>query len=679
MSFLQPWLLYGLPIIALPIIIHLINQRRFQTIQWAAMMFLLAAHRMARGYSRLRQWLILLFRTLAVAGLMFAISRPLASGWLGLAGGTRADTTIILLDRSPSMQQRGAGTGESKLETSRKQLVHALETIGSGRWVLIESARNEPHDLESPRALLNLPVAGPAGSAADLPLMLQAAHDYIRQNRTGRTEIWICSDLRENDWAADSGRWATLRDAFQELPQGVRIHLLAYPEPAPTNVAVRVTDVRRQDTTDGAEVVVSFRVSRPGIAETSGGEATSVPVQFEIDGARSVINVDLTGSFVDFKEHRIPIERSKERGWGRISVPADVNPADDDFYFAFEIAPPRKTIVVADDPQAERPLQLAAAISPDPSLECSADVVTTEQLSAVEWDQISTVLWQSSLPTGANADLLKSFVNRGGQLVVLPPRDPTSDELFGIRWQSWVTETNPLAVTSWRGDEDVLSRTLSGSALPVGQLEIRRYCQITGETTPLATLPGGQPLVARVPTEHGGVYCWTTTPSPGDSSLATSGVVLYAFIQRVLTAGSAVLKNARQVDAGVVSDVSPQAAWNRLSEADQSLSTESAWQRGVYGVGDRVLAVNRPAAEDVARSLPDARVAELFRGLNFVRVDDQAGSLSSLIQEIWRIFLVAMLIALVMEAILCLPKIGRTSSLSSPVPTNPAFSTGATP
>ena len=110
MSFLQPWLLYGLPIIALPIIIHLINQRRFKTIQWAAMMFLLAAHRMARGYSRLRQWLILLFRTLAIAGLLFAISRPLASGWLGLAGGTRADTTIILLDRSPSMQQRGAGT-----------------------------------------------------------------------------------------------------------------------------------------------------------------------------------------------------------------------------------------------------------------------------------------------------------------------------------------------------------------------------------------------------------------------------------------------------------------------------------------------------------------------------------------------------------------------------------------
>src|SRR5580704_12393296 len=123
MTFLQSWMLMALPLVALPIIIHLINQRRYQTIRWAAMMFLLAANRMSRGYSRLRQWLIMLFRMLAIAGLIFAISRPLAGGWLGLAAGGRPDTTIILLDRSPSMQQRGAGSGGSKLETGREQLV----------------------------------------------------------------------------------------------------------------------------------------------------------------------------------------------------------------------------------------------------------------------------------------------------------------------------------------------------------------------------------------------------------------------------------------------------------------------------------------------------------------------------------------------------------------------------
>ncbi len=97
--------------IALPIIIHLINQRRYQTVRWAAMMFLLAANRMSRGYARIRQWLILAARMLAIAGLAFVIGRPLAGGWLGLTAGGRADATILILDRSPSMQQAGAGSG----------------------------------------------------------------------------------------------------------------------------------------------------------------------------------------------------------------------------------------------------------------------------------------------------------------------------------------------------------------------------------------------------------------------------------------------------------------------------------------------------------------------------------------------------------------------------------------
>ena len=67
MSFLQPWLLVALPIAALPVIIHLIHQRRFQSIDWGAMKFLLEANRMSRGYARIRQWLILALRVLAIA------------------------------------------------------------------------------------------------------------------------------------------------------------------------------------------------------------------------------------------------------------------------------------------------------------------------------------------------------------------------------------------------------------------------------------------------------------------------------------------------------------------------------------------------------------------------------------------------------------------------------------
>ena len=69
-----------------------------------------------------------------------------------------------------------------------------------------------------------------------LPAMLQAAHDYIKNNRTGETEVWICSDLRANDWNADNGRWKTLRDSFQKFKQSVRFHLLAYPAAPTANV-----------------------------------------------------------------------------------------------------------------------------------------------------------------------------------------------------------------------------------------------------------------------------------------------------------------------------------------------------------------------------------------------------------------------------------------------------------
>ena len=76
MSFLQPWMLLALPIAALPVIIHLIHQRRFQSIDWGAMKFLLEANRMSRGYARIRQWLILALRVAAIAALVFLDQPP---------------------------------------------------------------------------------------------------------------------------------------------------------------------------------------------------------------------------------------------------------------------------------------------------------------------------------------------------------------------------------------------------------------------------------------------------------------------------------------------------------------------------------------------------------------------------------------------------------------------------
>lgn len=650
--FQNPIFLAALPLIALPIIIHLINQRRYQTIRWGAMMFLLTANRMSRGYARLRQWLILLFRMLAIAGLIFAVARPLASGWLGLTAGGRADTTIILLDRSPSMKQQAPGTVLSKLETGRQKLARTLSLVGSSRYVLIESTTNSPRELASPDELTKLSAAESTSASADLPALLQSAHDYIQANKSGRTEVWICSDLRQNDWNAESGRWSGLRDAFLEFPQGVRFHLVAYSQPATSNVSVRVTNVRRLQTNDATELLVSLRLKR----DEDSTAKMSVPVQFEIEGARSEVTVELAGAEFELKDHRISIERTRERGWGKVSIPADSNSADNDFYFAFDQPVVRQTLVVADDAWAARSLQLSAAISPDPSVKASAEVLASDQLSTVEWDKLALVLWHAPLPEGDVAKSVREFVDRGGQVIFFPPRETSVAELDGVRWDGWTEAKEDIPVETWRGDQDLLARTQSGAALPVGQLQVRRVCGLTGETTSLATLKNGKPLLARLATTRGGIYFCTTTSAANDSSLSSNGVVLYVLIQRALAAGAAGLGNTRQVVAGDVPK-SESTSWQQLAGSPEALSDEFAFHAGAYSADAKLLAVNRAESEDHSPILANQRVDELFQGLDFARVDDNAGSYDALIQEIWRLFLAAMMIALIVEAALCLPRL----------------------
>jgi hypothetical protein len=76
MNLLQPWMIYALPLVALPVVIHLIHRRRQRVIEWGAMRFLLARSRLSRGLQKLRHFLILACRVLAVLALIFALGRP---------------------------------------------------------------------------------------------------------------------------------------------------------------------------------------------------------------------------------------------------------------------------------------------------------------------------------------------------------------------------------------------------------------------------------------------------------------------------------------------------------------------------------------------------------------------------------------------------------------------------
>ncbi len=654
MSFIQPAMLFAIPVIALPIIIHLINQRRFQTVQWAAMAFLLQANRMSRGYARLRQWLILAARTLAIAGLLFAIARPLASGWIGVAAGSKVDTTIILLDRSASMTQSGPG-GRTKLQSGVDQLVRSLSLLESNRYVLIDSVNERAVEIESPEVLQDLPETGAVSASADVPTMLEVADEYIRANRPSRCEIWICSDVRRNDWKDESGRWTAVRKSLQELPQMVRFHLLAYTDVDPTNRSIRVTDARRVVGEDGPELLLSLRIEQMTPAEST----QTIPITLELDGARSEFSAEITGTEVDLKNIPFELDGGKTRGWGRVSIPTDTSPADNEFFFVYDEAVVRKTVIVSDDPDATRPLEFAASISPSQEIRCEAISVSPDQLIGVNWNEVSLVLWQSDLPSGDAADSLggqlNAFLDRGGQVIFFPPTTPSTDSFAGVSWADWQDKEQTFQVSTWSGDQGLLAKVRSGASLPVGQWKVHRYCELEGERLTLATLDGGAALLAQAVTDARNIYFCSTTALQSDSSLARDGVVLYAMIQRALSEGAKSLGNTRQVSAGALATTDT-AQWRQLAGEVDALSSEFASHAGIYREEDRLLAINRSADEDVAAVVSQDRVAGLFEQLDFDRVDDSAGSGTSLIQEIWRLFLVIMLVALVLEAALCIPR-----------------------
>ena len=74
MTFLAPALLWAVVLASAPIIIHLLNRRRFIRVDWAPMKYLKLTLKANRRRLRIEQWILLAIRTLAVAALIFAAS-----------------------------------------------------------------------------------------------------------------------------------------------------------------------------------------------------------------------------------------------------------------------------------------------------------------------------------------------------------------------------------------------------------------------------------------------------------------------------------------------------------------------------------------------------------------------------------------------------------------------------
>jgi hypothetical protein len=646
MLFLNPLLLWGLLAASIPVLIHLINKRRHKTIQWAAMQFLLKATRESRGKKKLRHILILTCRSLAIAALAFAAARPIVSGLIGWGGGS-IDTVLLLLDRSASMETKPGDGLAPRRQIVIEKVRDTMKTLGATRLVLIDSASGRPQEISSPDVLAEIAATAPTDTAADFPTLLARAADFL-SDTTGRSEVWLASDLQASNWHPEDERWAAARASLAALPQRPAIRVLSLTGPSAPNTAIRILGSRRS----GDEMLFDLEILRA--ADSRG--STTLPLTTNLNGTRTTETLTLPSQSLRFQK-RVNLPAGSATGSGWLSIPADGNPRDNSTFFAYGPARPVKSVIVA--PAGEAADYLALAAAPPGFGNQATQRIDPANAASLNTGDLAAILWAAPLPTGPAYELINRFLTSGGHVIFFPPGISSDHSFLELKWSN-PTEAPAgkfFILKDWNHSDGPLRDGIDGTSIPAERLKaIRRQIPL-GDTTALARWEDGEPLITRRIVDHGTAWFVGSLPDYTWSNLGDADVLLPT-VQRVIAAG------ADRFDASYLTTVGSDAAQplagetrTRLDDYGTADSANAAHESGIYRLGERLLAVNRPAQEDNPEILSREQLNQALEGTRYTLLD-QAGQANdpSLSRDVWRAFLIAVLFFLISEAILCLPK-----------------------
>jgi von Willebrand factor type A domain/Aerotolerance regulator N-terminal len=286
--------LVGLLGTALPLVIHLLNRRRGEVIDWGAMQFLEPGRR-ARRRIRLAEILLMAARMGLLALVVLALARPFwamkASAQAGAGvrsepGGPPRDI-VLILDVSESMERKigdGSALDRARAWASRFALrcrpgdSIALLLAGDGVERLIDPPT---FDMGKVDALIDQ-INSPRG-ASDLPAALAEALRILERTGNPSRDVIVLTDGQRFPWRpGETSRWSLLRALRQRQAVPPRIWSIAF-EPDPSsggpNASVGPLSVSRSLVTPGLPLEVTTDVSNAGPGPFSGAAELLVDEQ----------------------------------------------------------------------------------------------------------------------------------------------------------------------------------------------------------------------------------------------------------------------------------------------------------------------------------------------------------------------------------------------------------------
>ena len=681
--------------VAVPLFLHFFNLRRPTTVEFSSLDFVKELQETAVQRVRIKEWLLLILRMLAIASLVMAFSQPTLTGNLAGVGGSVRTAHAIVLDNSLSMQV-DSEEGGAALEQAKARARGVLETVDDGDeivvWPTVRPGERRPEPTRTvgvaEAALDRVEVSAGAASIAGAVGEAGAA---LAESTAPRKVVYVAGDLQRS----------TLGDSLTaQLPEGVRVQLLPVQTRERTNVAVTDVSIASRIAEVGQPVRIEATLVNHG-RETLRNYVASVYLAGQRVAQSSTTlepGLETTLSFT---------VTPQERGWleGAVETEDDEFPPDDRHHFTLNVPEERRILVVRGAGQQTEYVDLAL------SSEMIADriafrttAIDETALASAELGSYDAVLLvgPGSLSNG-EVDAIARYVRRGGGVLLFP-----SD-----RGRS--TTYNPLLQRLDAGQVDGFSGSLSGSQsvasfervdlehplfegvfnqdrrqpdAEVEQPEIYYTMNLrpsgrAGQT--LIELSSGVPFLHEV--RHGGgiVLVSAVAPTPEWSDLPVRGLFIPLLYRSVfyLSAGASV--GGDQLVAGAsgevrVTGVAPGTSMRLVGPEGAEVAPEQRslfgatllqvgrglTDPGVYDVraGDRVvrrIAVNvDPAESNLQTTTVDSAASELqavlgvpVESIGATDSDDVAETLRTRRAgtELWNVFLLLALAFLVAEMV----------------------------
>jgi len=413
-----------------PIVIHLLNRRRYRVVQWAAMEFLQEAMKQNRRLIQIRDLLLLLLRIAAVLLFGLALARPYLASGRQQFDGEQPLHAMLLVDNSLSMAyQRVEG---SRLDAARQRARELIARLPSGSRVSV------------------IPLCGPNAAVEHDPFTdperAREVLDRIQAvDRDAPFALAVAAARRAAPTAPDLAPRAVLftdmqRENFRDLPAFAQDESL----PAIQIVDVGgqdfenswIADIRLQDGVADTRTPATIVVE---VAHRGEGSRENVPVTLAVNGeivASKVVTIDPSAGRREVVFQHQFEARAVEAGKPAFipidaSLPPDRLPADDR---RFHVAPVLAALPVLfvdqygerdEDPTLNRlgetrHLRRLLAPSTNSSDRPLVDVrhLAIEQLDRDGLSDARLVVVAGVERPGRAAGLLREFVEQGGQLLI---------------------------------------------------------------------------------------------------------------------------------------------------------------------------------------------------------------------------------------------------------------------